>query len=726
LQVKELSQLSENHCFLENQMFKNRIRFLTVLAVLALLMLSVLPSALLAQEVPEAFANEEAPTVIVVRQLADGAFMSRYLAGAGSMAEELGIDWREFNARGDEAEMVTQLENAISEQPDAILVSHGTSEAVTNLINDAVDQGIHVATFDTVVDNPAVPEIEQDDLRIGMELMKHVALETRGEANILYLNIFGFPPLDKRHRSYENFLWRYPGMQELVMAGAATESTAADTQTRVEALLGEYPEADVVVAMWDELAKGAVRAIDQSGMNEFVSVYAVDISDENISLMREDGSPWKAVVATDAYNTGRVGMRTAAALIGDEDPGKFILVEPALITRDFLLENDVTNMDELVSAMPELGESNVSWFPWMETLMMENGAMMPMVGGGDGGMMGSPIPADLSAFADAELPESFASDDAPRIIVVRQLADGAFMSRYLAGAGAMAEELGIDWVEFNARGDEAEMVTQLENAISEQPDGILVSHGTSEAVTNLINEAVDQGIAVATFDTVVDNPMVPEIEQDDLLIGYEITRHAALQNRGEANLIYLNIFGFPPLDKRHRTYEDVLWRYPGMNQQVMAGAATESTAADTQTRMEALLGEFPETDVVIAMWDELAKGAVRAIDQSGMSDFVDVYAVDVSDENIALMREDGSPWEAVVATDPYNAGRVGMRVTASLVGGEEPGKFILIPPSLITRDFLLENDVTNMDELVVALPQLGESDVAWYDWMFRLMMENGM
>ncbi|MEL7234401.1 MAG: substrate-binding domain-containing protein, partial [Chloroflexota bacterium] len=70
----------------------------------------------------------------------------------------------------------------------------------------------------------------------------------------------------------------------------------------------------------------------------------------------------------------------------------------------------------------------------------------------------------------------------------------------------MADELGIEWKEFNARGDEAEMVTQLENAISEQPDGILVSHGATEAITNLINQAVDQGIAVATFDTIVDNP----------------------------------------------------------------------------------------------------------------------------------------------------------------------------------------------------------------------------
>jgi len=353
-------------------MFRNKLNLISVFAALVLLVIGFSPATVQGQDIPEAFAGDEPVEIIVVRQLADGAFMSRYLAGVGSMAEELGIEWKEFNARGDEAEMVTQLENAISEQPDGILVSHGSSEAVTQLINQAVEQGIAVATFDTIVDNPAVPEIEQDDLRIGYEIMKHVALETRGEANLIYLNILGIPPLDKRDRTYQDFLWRYPGISELTMAGALTESTAADTQTRMEALLGEFQEVDVVVAMWDELAKGAVRAIDQAGLNEFVDVYAVDVSDENIALMREDDSPWEAVVATDPFNTGRVGMRVTAALIAGEDPGKFILVEPQLITRDFLLENNVTNMDELVGALPALGESDIAWFDWMYRLMGEN------------------------------------------------------------------------------------------------------------------------------------------------------------------------------------------------------------------------------------------------------------------------------------------------------------------------------------------------------------------
>ena len=50
-----------------------------ILLVMALL-ISVVPGALAQDDVPEAFSGDEPPRVIVVRQLADGAFMNRYLA----------------------------------------------------------------------------------------------------------------------------------------------------------------------------------------------------------------------------------------------------------------------------------------------------------------------------------------------------------------------------------------------------------------------------------------------------------------------------------------------------------------------------------------------------------------------------------------------------------------------------------------------------------------------
>lgn len=355
-------------------MTTNRVtKFLLAGALLITSAVTALPHSVSAQDdLPPAFADGKRPRVALVRQLADGEFFARYLAGAQSFAKLVNIDLIESNARGDDAVQATNLETAITQGVDAIIIDHGKTDNLQPLIDQALAKGIKVVTFDLVVNNPDVPEIEQDDLQIGFTLSKTVALDYAGQANVLYVNVAGFAPLDKRDRLWQDFKWRYNGLIEVAKVGAVSSSTAADTQTRVEAALAEHPEINVVVATYDEFAKGAVRAINGAGKADQISVYAVDVANEDIQLMIADGSPWKATVATDAYSVGRLAVRTAAALLGGETVGKYLLVEPVLIRREFLLENKVTNMDELVAALPALGESDLAWFPWIRTLVAQN------------------------------------------------------------------------------------------------------------------------------------------------------------------------------------------------------------------------------------------------------------------------------------------------------------------------------------------------------------------
>lgn len=355
-------------------MFKQSKFKSLVVSAFALSALSLsLPFASQAQtEIPEAFANGNRPRMALVRQLADGEFFARYLAGAQSQAGELGIELIESNARGDDAQHAINFETAIQQGVDAIIVDHGKTDTLQPLIDQAVSQGIKVVTFDLVVNNPEVPEIEQDDLQIGFTLSRHVAVETGGNANVLYVNVNGFAPLDKRDKIWQVFRWRYPGLNQIAQVGAVTSATAADTQTRVEAALAENPDINVIVTTWDEFAKGATQAVIQAGRADDIRIYGVDIGTEDIQILTAENSPWQATVATDSYNVGRLAVRTAAALIGGEEVPKYLLVEPTLITRDFLLANNITNINELVAALPELGESDLSWYPWIEEVIAAN------------------------------------------------------------------------------------------------------------------------------------------------------------------------------------------------------------------------------------------------------------------------------------------------------------------------------------------------------------------
>jgi simple sugar transport system substrate-binding protein len=51
-----------------------------------------------------------------------------------------------------------------------------------------------------------------------------------------------------------------------------------------------------------------------------------------------------------------------------------------------------------------------------------------------------------------------------------------------------------------------------------------------------------------------------------------------------------------------------------------------------------------------------------------------------------------------------------------LTGGDVDAQ-VVVPPTLITQSFLVENDIKNMEELSASMPQFAHADVAMTDWM---------
>lgn len=169
--------------------------------------------------------------------------------------------------------------------------------------------------------------------------------------------------------------------------------------------------------------------------------------------------------------------------------------------------------------------------------------------------------SDLS-FRTGSTPKKFENPKNVRIALVREVGEGSFFERYLAGAQSMARELGVTLLEATAHGDMARMVTMIENFITQRVDAIIIDHGRPDPLMPKIKEALDRGIKVVTFDLVVDDNRVPEIEQDDLLIGYLISKQLAVDFAGNANVIYVNVGGFAPLDKRDKMWQIIKWRFP--------------------------------------------------------------------------------------------------------------------------------------------------------------------
>jgi simple sugar transport system substrate-binding protein len=182
------------------------------------------------------------------------------------------------------------------------------------------------------------------------------------------VRFIGFAPLDRRDEVFQDILTKNPGLKLAATWGKVSDSTAADVQGQTAAALTANPDITAIFAPFDEFAKGAVLAIEAAGLQDKVKVYGADISTADIGVMTAKDSPWTATAAADPANVGRVAVRAVALQVAGEQVDAQISVEPALITRDFLVQHAITTMEQLRDQLPELTTPNLVNAPWFAAL----------------------------------------------------------------------------------------------------------------------------------------------------------------------------------------------------------------------------------------------------------------------------------------------------------------------------------------------------------------------
>ncbi len=323
----------------------------------------------------------------------------------------------------------------------------------------------------------------------------------------------------------------------------------------------------------------------------------------------------------------------------------------------------------------------------------------------------------LGSAAVADMPAPLDNAGDVKIALVRYLSTGDFFQSYLSGVETQAAAIGLDLRVFDSRQDAALQADMVDQAIALGVDGIIIQHGLTESMKDAAQRAVDAGISVVAFDVNVENEAIPQIEQSDYLLG-KLALEQALADHGNAFTAgYVYVPGIAPLDRRDVAWEEVRAANPDITEAAVFGTLDNPIANSVANQARSVLQANPNISVVFAPYDEFAKGVKIAVDEAGMTDDVDIYSADVSTADISAMREPGSAWVATVATNPSVVGEVSVRALALLLTGEDPGASVVVPPTLITQDFLNEQDIRNMDDLGAKMPQFQHADVAMADWM---------
>ena len=320
-----------------------------------------------------------------------------------------------------------------------------------------------------------------------------------------------------------------------------------------------------------------------------------------------------------------------------------------------------------------------------------------------------------AAFAEMPAPLDNAGD--VKIALVRYLSTGDFFQSYLSGVESKSAAIGLDLRIFDSRQDAALQADMVDQAIALGVDGIIIQHGLTEAMQDAAQRAVDAGIKVVAFDVNLENAAIPQIEQSDFLLGKLALDQAIADNGTDFTAGYVYVPGIAPLDRRDVAWEEAKAANPGITEAAVFGTLDNPIANSIANQARSVLQANPNITVIFAPYDEFAKGVKIAVDEAGLTDDIDIYSADVSTADISAMREPGSAWVATVATNPSVVGEASVRALAMLLAGENPGASVIVPPTLITQNFLNEQDIKNMDDLGAMMPQFQHADVAMTDWM---------
>ncbi|MGG1517513.1 sugar ABC transporter substrate-binding protein [Paenibacillus oryzisoli] len=305
--------------------------------------------------------------IALVMQFNTGTFSSQYVEGVKEQVEKLGGKVTVFVADTDLAKMASNLDAAVNQKFDGILIDHGTAEALEAGVKKALDKKIPVVSFDSILTVPGVTSLEQGDQKMAEATLEQLAKDAGGKGNIVKIWVAGFAPMERRQEAYQAFQKKYPDIKEIAAFGTA-QDPALDSQTQMEAILKKYPNKGDITAVWtawDEFAKGASRAIQQAGRTE-IKVYGIDLSDEDLQMLQDPKSPWVASSAVDPKDIGRVQVRYLyQKLHGDQTPDKVVL-DPVYVSRDQLPKDKQVNTAQLSEYVKGWGGSQQGYTDWLK------------------------------------------------------------------------------------------------------------------------------------------------------------------------------------------------------------------------------------------------------------------------------------------------------------------------------------------------------------------------
>jgi ribose transport system substrate-binding protein len=273
-----------------------------------------------------------AKTICFVTFSLQVAYFQSSVEGGKKAAEELGHELIVLDPQADAARQVTQVEDCIARNVDAIVVDPIESSSLLGAIEEAGQRGVPVATLDTPVDSPyvvtliGVPQREAS-YTFGQFVAGWIIGKLGGAAKVGVMLASTEVQLARRD-GFVDALKAVPGA-EIVATGDGRNILERAT-AEAEDMLTAHPDINVIYATGDPQLQGGLAAAAAQGRD--IAFFGWDDIPEPFLKPLEDGR-----IVGFLKQKPEVGGETAVRLLSDHLEGKEIqkrfTYSPDVVTR---------------------------------------------------------------------------------------------------------------------------------------------------------------------------------------------------------------------------------------------------------------------------------------------------------------------------------------------------------------------------------------------------------
>jgi simple sugar transport system substrate-binding protein len=257
--------------------------------------------------------------------------------------------------------------------------------------------------------------------------------------------------------------------------------------------------------------------------------------------------------------------------------------------------------------------------------------------------------------------------------------EGAWRDAETASVNAAAKEMGINLKFVDGQEKQEVQIAALRSFIAQKVDGILLAPVVATGWDDVLQECKDANIPVVLLDrgieTSDDSLYVCKITSDFVQEGNRIGQWLAKKMNGRAIIAELEgTPGADPAIMRQKGFAEGIASYPGMK--IVLSQTGNFNAADGKQVMEAFLKANSHINAVFAQNDDMAMGAIQAIQEAGKKPGKDIIVVSIDGTKPAFEAMAKGTLSAVCECNPL-LGKIGFETLIGAINGKTYPKWVI-------------------------------------------------